>query len=555
MKDLVECDEVNWIENRPSPKGHDNADAAEMSNVDNLQNDTPYLLKGAGMSVGVWDEGEIQKFHPDLSTRVTIKDAGSVNSHATHVAGTIAGNGSGNANAKGMAPLSSIYSYDYNGDVPQEIISAPVALSNHSWGSITGWEYNYYDDGYWVWFGDQYFGYYSYTARTWDEKVYGVDDPILGGLILVKSSGNDRSDDGVGSGTKHRHAGDTTNFYYDTHPPDPDYGSIPHKGCAKNVITVGAVTDTGGMTAFSSWGPCDDGRIKPDIVANGDTLTSTCPTDTYCTKSGTSMASPVVTGALALIMQHYAQVDSSYYPKVTSYELKALLINTAVDKGNAGPDYQYGWGLLDAKAAVDLVNQSRDHIRYGVLSDGESTAYQLTVPAGTPVLKVTAAWTDQPGSTVAAKALVNDLDLELVDPSSGIHRPWVLDKANPSSAATRAINTLDNVEQVLVTSPQQGTWTVRMKGSDVQSGQAFAVVSNLEFPCGKIYYFDADGDGYGDSNAEDTIEACTQPAGYASSQNDCDDGDAGVHPGASEKCNGADDDCNPSTGDGIGETW
>ena len=166
---------------------------------------------------------------------------------------------------------------------------------------------------------------------------------------------------------------------------------------------------------------------------------------------------------------------------------------------------------------------------------------------------MTIAWTDLAGTPGAAKALVNDIDLELIDPSSGVHKPWILNKDNPSSAAQRGVNSIDNVEQVLVDSSQAGTWTIRVKGTSIQSEQAFAIVSNIGFPCTNAYYLDSDGDGYGDEN--DMFEECSQPAGYASNNTDCNDNETSIHPGATEVCNGKDDDCNSQTADGSGESW
>ena len=137
------------------------------------------------------------------------------------------------------------------------------------------------------------------------------------------------------------------------------YECILPPATAKNIISVGAInSNDDSMTNFSSWGPTDDGRIKPDVVAPGcqsdeDTgITSTVPGDTYGAMCGTSMAAPVVSGICSLMIQEFrSQTATDPLPST----LKALLINTAVDLGTLGPDYSYGFGKVNAKGAVDSI--------------------------------------------------------------------------------------------------------------------------------------------------------------------------------------------------------
>ena len=474
LQPLAEYDEVNWIEDRPKPKKPHNADAAALSNIDELLT-APYNLDGSGIVIGEWDVGEVQDDHPDLLNRVTVVETGSVSAHSTHVAGTVIGNGLGSANARGMAPSAVLYSYDFYGDVLSEMSSAvstySIQLSNNSWGYITGWEYNFYGDNKWVWFDDFYFGAYTSESQAWDQTVLDT------GLVIVKSAGNDRNDDGDQARSGHRHfdSHPPHKIFKDYHPTDGDYDCVGDIGSSKNIITVGAVDDLGGMSSFSSWGPTDDGRVKPDIVANGTILTSTCPTSTYCSYSGTSMSTPVVTGALALLIERYVDV---YGVDPSPAMMKALLINTAIDKGDTGPDYTYGWGLLDAESAAELIDGTYDNWEDS-LSNGSTMEYAINVPASTDVLKVTTAWTDPAGTPGAATALVNDIDLELIDPSAGIHSPWTLDPASPSMPATTGINSVDNVEQVLVDSPEAGLWKIRVIGTSIQGTQSFVIVTNV----------------------------------------------------------------------------
>ena len=501
LQALAGYDEVSWIEGRPLPKKIHNINAAGLSNIDTLQN-TPYNLNGSGVIVGEWDAGEVQDDHPDLSGRVILVEAGSIDSHATHVAGTIIANGSGSANAKGMAPSAVLYSYDFEGDVPSELSSAVslygLEVSNHSWGYRTGWENNYYDDGMWVWFDDNDFGAYTSKTQAWDQTVYETD------IIIVRSAGNDRDEDGDQSQTGHHHYGNSNRIYTDEHPPDGDYDCIDDLGSAKNIITVGAVSDSGSMLDFSSWGPMDDGRIKPDLVANGNALRSTCPTSTYCYKSGTSMSTPVVTGAIALIIEHYF---NTFGIAPSSAMVKALLINSAIDKGNIGPDYAYGWGLLDAKAAVDHIDGKTAQVWENNLTTGEILAYTLDITQDIETIKISVVWTDPPGTPGTISALVNDIDLELVDPSAGIHMPWILDPADPAVPATTGINTVDNVEKIVLNEPETGIWMARVIGTSIQGSQSFALVVNVPPVCNLPNIADAYGSTASDPIYNSTCDA------------------------------------------------
>ncbi|MDX1251505.1 MAG: S8 family serine peptidase [Gammaproteobacteria bacterium] len=459
-----------------------NIEAATPSKIDRLWA-APYGLTGGGVVIGAWDEGIVQASHPDLAGRVTAAETGTVSGHSTHVAGTLVGSGFAMPTAKGMAPGSTLLSYGYFGDVLGQQAAAQsshgMAVSNHSWNYAAGWVYNRYGGGKWVWYGgagntkDPDFGAYDYVAQGWDKLV------AERGLIIVKSSGNDRSDTGAGS-APHYHIGDSSTLHTDWHGPDGDYDSIGQIGAAKNLITVGAVDAAGGMTAFSAWGPTDDGRIKPDIVATGVSLYSTWLNNGYTWLSGTSMSTPVVSGAVALIVERYRAIAKGQTP--APHLVKALLAHSARDLGNKGPDYVYGWGLLDAQAAVSLVNDGvgpERRIEAASVTNGAEQSLALVVPASTPRLKVTIAWTDPPAVPGAAKALVNDLDLELIAPDGTVHYPYSLaGLTNPSAPATAvAPNRVDNIEQVVVESPAAGAWQARVKGKTVLGMQEYALVN------------------------------------------------------------------------------
>ncbi len=420
-------------------------------------------------------------------------EGGQVVSHATHVAGTLSGSGAGNSSARGMAPAAAVWSYDYFGDPVAEHVAARkdrgIAVANNSWGYLAGWQANYYSDGYWVWFGgaanqsDPDFGGYSSLTRNWDRLVYDTD------LVVVKSAGNDRNEDGA-AGRAHRHYGDSTTLYYDHHDADGDYRSIGQIATAKNVITVGAVDHAGAMTAYSAWGPTSDGRLKPDVVAKGQDVYSTYLGGGYTSLNGTSMASPTVSGAIALLLERYRKVTGSVTPPPAQL-IRALVANTAADLGTPGPDYAYGWGLLDAQAALKVIDADSGAGRRfitGSLAQGIAQHYDIEVGANAGSLRISLAWTDPPGSPAAAAALVNDLDIRLISPAGTVHYPYSLAGLRDPAAPATALgpNTVDNLEQVLVASPQAGLWRVEVIGSRVQGVQSYALVNSLDMPTDQV---------------------------------------------------------------------
>lgn len=444
--ELAALDEVEWLEPALPAKISHNSTAAARIHVDDIRA-APYNLDGQGVVVGIWDGGAVFP-HTDFGNRLTVVDNVAAANHATHVAGTVGGSGAGNASAAGMAPAVNLRSYDWNSDENEMRLATGngIHLSNHSYGHVAGW---WWDGSQWVDTGDALFGQYSTTVQEWDEIVVDTD------LLVFKSAGNDRNDCGA--------PGDC----------DGPFDSISTTGVAKNIVTVCATDDGDTMSSFSSWGPADDGRLKPDLCANGTTLTSTVPNNLYDSSSGTSMSSPSSAGAAALLRQHYVNEVGSAPAAAT---LKALMIHGAGDLGRTGPDYEHGWGLINSQRSADLIS-AESWLSGTIAATGTDATYTMNVGSGSPTLKVTLAWTDPAGSPAAAIALVNDLDLILTAPDNTQHRPWILNPANPGANATRGVNRRDNVEQVVITNPQAGEWTITVSGFAVPSGpQVFTLV-------------------------------------------------------------------------------
>ncbi|MFC1748141.1 S8 family serine peptidase [Pseudomonadota bacterium] len=473
---------VRWIEEPAAPISPDNITSANQIGVTTLQQGPPEL-KGEGIVIAGWEGATPQKEHPDLVGRITVAQGGAPSNHATHVTGTLISSGENNPMARGMAPMASYVSYDFFGDIPSEMHTARLShhanLNNHSWGYISGWSDDYYQNGIWAWFGhpseteDSDFGRYGTSSQAWDTFIAATDS------VVVKSAGNNRNDDGPSSAEGHHHQGDSSTLFYDSHNSDGNYDSIDTAGAAKNVITVGAVDSAGNISSFSGWGPADDGRIKPDVVANGLSVYSTLSNSNYGSMSGSSMSTPAVTGALALISELHNDI---YGHPLGGATAKALIAHTAIDKGISGPDYSYGWGVMDASAAANILKDDNGNGRFlRKLQADQSSAYTypISVAEDDHELKATIAWSDAAATPYAAKALVNDLDLELVDPNGNIHYPFTLSGLeNPSAPANQdRPNRLDNVEQVMVIDPVAGEWEVRVRGHSIQNKQEFTLVS------------------------------------------------------------------------------
>ena len=448
-----------------------NRDAAISSGA-NLLYPAPYNLGGAGVKVGVWDAGRVRNTHQEFNTnRVVNRNATApLDDHATHVAGTVGASGF-TASAKGMAPSVAIDSWDWSSDYAEMTSSGAatvsgdttkIPLSNHSYG---------------------------YDAGTADMGVYNDESVETDQLavampyyLICWAAGNEQ----------------------DLLTAKGGFQSITYNGLSKNILTVGAVNDAisggvrspsaGTMSDFSSWGPSDDGRIKPDVVANGVTVNS--PIDTsntaYASYSGTSMAAPSATGSAALLAQLYAREFAGQ--RMRSSMLKGLLTHTADDLGNAGPDYKFGWGLINVKAAADVIMAHKASLAAPKMIEDTLTAAVSSRTHtfewdGVSPIRVTLCWTDPVGTAQADNSrnpnLRHNLDLTVSTPGSTLLRPYVMpfvgnwSDAAMNSVATTGKNNVDNVEQVYVSAPNQaGTYTVTVSrdGALTTSSQVYSLI-------------------------------------------------------------------------------
>jgi len=433
----------------------------------NIGGSTGFNLDGQNMIAYVWDGGHALITHQEYdgaggADRVSVQDAATeggtkLNYHAAHVTGTIAASGVV-ANAKGMAPQSKVRGYMWNSDLSEATTAATngMLISSHSYG--------YRSDQ----LSAYYFGAYITESRDWDNLMFNA--PYY---LMVKAAGNDG----------------TTN--YNTSPLDPanpQYDKLTGIANSKNNLVIASCNDAtvdnnGNITAvsissFSSQGPTDDLRIKPDITGNGAGVYSTYETSVtaYNSISGTSMATPNVSGSLLLLQQHANNVRGSFLRAAT---LKGLALHTADDAGAVGPDAVFGWGVLNAKRAAEVISANGTNSIVNELTLVSGQTYTINVNSdGVNKLLASISWTDRPGTATTAlnsgiARLVNDLDIRITK-NGTTYFPWRLTGATTNGLGD---NTKDPFERAEVTGAS-GTYTITVTHKGTLSGgsQNFSLI-------------------------------------------------------------------------------
>jgi subtilisin-like proprotein convertase family protein len=418
-------------------------------------------LDGTGIELGIWDGGLVRLTHQEFTGRITqLDNPSSLSSHATHVSGTMIAAGI-DPQAKGMAYNASLLAYSFENDIAEMLSEASngMLLSNHSYGYSPSQ------------LPPEIFGAYVPDTRSVDQITYNA--PYY---LPVFAAGNSRNN----------------NPPYN--PSKNGYDLISGRNLAKNILSVANVIQVPNYTGpasvniwtTSSFGPTDDGRIKPDIAAQGRNVYSSTSNDddTYANVTGTSMAAPAVTGSLGLLQQHHQNMYGSF---LTAASLRAIVIHTAREAGDfPGPDYEFGFGLMNTAAAADIITNKgfTTILEENTLSDGGT--YNLTVEALDPSipLMATLAWTDPPATVQDTTVpddptprLINDLDIKITDQNGNVVLPWKLDPTIPTTAAIQGDNIVDNVEKIEINNPS-GIYNIEVshKGSLVDLEQDYSLV-------------------------------------------------------------------------------
>ena len=482
---LAASDKVLWIERAPRMRLHDEVSSRIVAGAGSVPNTTAMMnlgYNGAGVTVAVadsgLDSGDTSSMHPDIQGRVAalffyggLADAADEHSHGTHCAGIIAGNGAtgemdenGFLYGLGVAPGASLIAqrmFDGAGNyfppptfetLTRDAKRAGADVGSNSWGDDTQ-------------------GRYDLSAMEFDALVRDADG-LRGGdqpYILEFSAGN------AGPGTQ----------------------TIGSPAVAKNVIATGAcnsdrlnlpmeefpIYDTGPdtMADFSSRGPCEDGRIKPDVTAPGTWIASLRSiyanddnawwpiSDNYLYQGGTSQAGPHVAGAAAVFVQYYRATHGNATPSPAL--VKAALINSATDMDDsveteAAPNMDEGWGRVDLPALIASAKDFQFFDQATPLTNGQVFETRIVVAGPDTPLKITLAYTDVPGLPAVIPSLVNDLDLEVVAPDGHVYRgnQFEAGESIPDPSGPDSIN---NVEGVHFYAPVPGEYIVRVRGSRV----------------------------------------------------------------------------------------
>ncbi|MBO9565115.1 MAG: S8 family peptidase [Niastella sp.] len=354
-----------------------------------------------------------------------------ITQHAGIVSTIIGGGGNSDHTGRGAAWGATLSSSNFASLLPDANSAYQqyqISVQNHSYG--TGIE-----------------NYYGADAAAYDAS--SLANPSLLHIFSAGNAGNQTSTQGPYAGI-------------------PNYANITGSfKMGKNMITVGAINGLYQPEALGSKGPAYDGRVKPELVAFG--------------VDGSSGAAAITSG-IALLVQQACKNKTGQLPPASL--VKSILLNTADDIATPGIDFQTGYGSVNAIKAVQAAQQ--DQYTSGSVSQAQAQNIPLTIPAGIKQLKITLCWYDPPATPNAPKALINDIDLELVNTNTGEHwQPWVLNHAaNAASLAqlpARKRDSLNNNEQIIVDNPAPGTYTIQIRGYDIPSGtQSFAVAWSLD---------------------------------------------------------------------------
>lgn len=462
---LIELQYIDPVTGAPIYYSTYNVAAARSTRTNFLHNNGGLGLnvEGQNMTAYVWDGGLARATHqeydgPGGNNRFSIGDNSStLNYHAAHVTGTIMAYGAV-ASAKGMAPRALAVGHDWNNDKSEATSQAAngMLLSNHSYG--------YRSDLV----PDYYFGAYITESRDWDQIMYNA--PYY---LMVVAAGND---------------GNANSYNGSPLGGNSSYDKLTGHSTSKNNLVVANAQDANinssgdlisvSINSSSSEGPTDDLRIKPDITGNGTGVYSTYESsDTaYNSITGTSMASPNVTGSLLLLQQHYNQLNGNY---MRAASLKGLALHTADDAGATGPDPIFGWGLMNTKRAAELISNDGVGSEISELTLTNGQTYEITVNSdGVNDLMASISWTDLPGTATTATnsntaRLVNDLDIRVIK-SSTTYEPWRLTGVTTNGLGD---NTRDPYERISVANAS-GTYTIRVthKGSLVGGSQNYTLI-------------------------------------------------------------------------------
>lgn len=439
IESIAENSFINYIEPQIDTRTPLLNRARSLVNVTPVNLEVPKGLgiNGENIKIGVWDYG-LTGFHRDIEGHFQNVENNFYNTggtqHTTMVTGAIVSNGVLRPESIGVASKAKIFAYNFYGDIINEILSAKinhgVYVSNHSYNLGAAFKC---------------FSNYNYNTASVQIDQFALDEPQI---ITVFAAGNSAV---------------ACAYDYKTIVSGFQYG--------KNTITVGNLQNNETFYPGSAKGPTNDGRLKPDVMAKGSSsfvptlgIVLPTPTDNYTYGYGTSFAAPLVTGIIGLMQQAYLEKNGTMPLSAT---VKAILCNTAKDLGRKGPDFEYGFGKADAYEAVKSI-QNGSYIEDSIVNNDEKV-YSFQIPAGTTEAKFLITWNDAPASIPNTKVLVNDIDIQILNPNGKAILPLVLNPFNPSKIAEEGRDSINNSEQIVINFPIEGEYYLKVKGYDIIS--------------------------------------------------------------------------------------
>ena len=373
---------------------------------------------GAGVVVGIGEGGTVDNL-VDVKGRLTEMVVDVPSSHKIGVMQNAGGAGNLDPTNRNNAWGATFLSIEGTPDYAGLYTANNLRYTNHSYG-----------------IGTVPSGGYDSTARAHDLRI-----ATLPNHLVIYSAGNSGTDTGYAP--------------YNFATWATITGAMKMN---KNMFAIGALSPDDVLTGFSSRGPMLDGRIIPQLVIEG--------------AEGTSDAAPKVTGEVAQLAQVYKAKNGGAEPP--SSLLRAIMLNTADDLGNAGPDFKHGYGRPNLRRAYNVIDSAQ--FLSSSVANGGVNNHTITVPANTKQVRVLIVWPDVAAAVNANPAIVNNLDLLVKDPSNTPYNPWVLDSSTPSSAVkldtptVRGVDSLNTIEQVTVDNPTAGAWTIQVSGANVPFG-------------------------------------------------------------------------------------
>ncbi|MCI5084143.1 MAG: S8 family serine peptidase [Saprospiraceae bacterium] len=460
LLNLAQAPQVYHIEKQADTPRPEGIKGRALHRMNQLKNGAGQLFDGFGIGIGIADDGRAK--HIDFQGRVQQNAESEGGSHGDMTAGLAVGAGNLDPRARGMAPGAHLMLHDIEGyphiqNAVEYMQTDSIYITSTSYYEVCG-------------------GFYTGNTRQVDALVYDTET-----LSMIYSMGNSASQ---GCSPVYGDVVDANGRRF---------GNITGgQKAGKNTIAVANLLWDGRLHAASSLGPALDGRIKPDLAAQGHGQYTTDKNNTYQYSSGTSAAAPTVAGIDAVLYQAYKY----YHGEVPDAAFtKACMLNTAEDLGRPGPDYEYGWGQVHAQRALSIIEEEtflKDSITHQ-----QNRWHNIYVPAGTQQLRVMVYWTDPEASVYAQKTLVNDLDMKLYTPANQVFLPWTLSTFphidSLTSPAHRGADHINNMEQITIDQPQAGNYQIQIQGFEVPTGpQSYYLVYYFENTDLEIMYPVAD---------------------------------------------------------------